>query len=385
MKVLHVITGLEGGGAERQLVYLLRGSTGGQIHHEVVSLLDGGVYEQDVRATGAELHTLNLARNRLSPLALLRLASLIRRRRPDIVQTWLYHADLIGLLAARLAGGAPVVWTLRSSQLELEHYSKLTGLTIRALSRLSRWPAAILANSTVGMNGHLAIGYRPKWAQVIPNGIDTNTFRPSESAREDVRAELGIGADTPLIGCIARYDPMKDHLNVFSAFARVAGSARLLLAGKGTEPANRELTGQIALAELGPERVIRLGERRDADRIIAALDVLVLGSAFGEGFPNALGEAMACGTPCVATDVGDNAAIIGGCGSVVPPRDPQALAEAMSRLLALSSDERRALGMRAREKIQKDYALSAMVRRYSEVYARLAPQKLCGYESFRGA
>jgi glycosyltransferase involved in cell wall biosynthesis len=385
MKVLHVITGLEGGGAERQLVYLLRGSAGSQIQHEVVSLLDGGVYGRDVRATGAELHALNMARNRFSPLALFRLASLIHRSRPDIVQTWLYHADLIGLLAARLAGGPPVVWTLRSSQLELQHYSKLTGLTIRALSRLSRWPAAILSNSTAGMNAHLTFGYQPKWAQVIPNGIDTNAFRPSESAREQVRAELGIGADTPLIGCIARCDPMKDHLNVFSAFGRVGADARLLLAGKGTEPGNHKLSSQIRLGGLGPEQVIGLGDRRDTHRIIAALDVLVLGSAFGEGFPNALGEAMACGVPCVATDVGDNAAIIGGCGAVAPPRDPRALAEAMSQLLALSSDERRALGLRARERIQKNYALSAMVRRYSEVYARLAPQKLCGYESLRSA
>ena len=385
MKILHVITGLEGGGAERQLVYLLRGSAGTHIQHEVVSLLDEGVYGRDVRATGAELHTLNLARNRFSPSALFRLASLIHQSRPDIVQTWLYHADLIGLLAARLAGGAPVVWTLRSSQLELEHYSKLTGLTIKALSHLSRWPAAILSNSTAGMDAHLAFGYRPRWARVIPNGIDTSTFRPSESARQEVRAELGIGADTPLIGCIARCDPMKDHLNVFSAFARVSGNARLLLAGKGTEPDNHKLAGQIRLGGLGPEQVIRLGDRRDTNRVIAALDVLVLGSAFGEGFPNALGEAMACGVPCVATDVGDNTAIVGGCGRVVPPRNPQALAEAMCQLLALSSDERRALGLRARERIQKDYALSAMVRRYSEVYAHLAPQRLCGYESLRSA
>jgi glycosyltransferase involved in cell wall biosynthesis len=385
MKILHVITGLEGGGAERQLVYLLRGSAGTHIQHEVVSLLDEGVYGRDVRATGAKLHTLNLARSRFSPSALFRLASLIHRSRPDIVQTWLYHADLIGLLAARLAGGAPVVWTLRSSQLELEHYSKLTGLAIKALSRLSRWPAGILANSTAGMDAHVAFGYQPRWSRVIPNGIDTNAFQPSEATRKEVRAELGIGADTPLIGCIARCDPMKDHLNVFAAFARVAGDARLLLAGKGTEPDNQKLSGQIRLGGLGPEQVIRLGDRRDTHRIIAALDVLVLGSAFGEGFPNALGEAMACGVPCVATNVGDNAAILGGCGHVVSPRDSQALAEATSQLLALSSDERRALGLRARERIQKDYSLSAMVRRYSEVYALLARQTLYGYESLRSA
>jgi glycosyltransferase involved in cell wall biosynthesis len=385
MKVLHIITGLDGGGAERQLVNLLRGSKGIPIQHEVVSLLDAGVYGRDIRATGANLHTLNLARNRFSPSALFRLASLIHRSRPDIVQTWLYHADLIGLLAARLAGRAPVVWTLRSSQLELQHYSKLTGLTIKTLSRLSRWPAAILSNSTAGMNAHLAFGYRPRWSRIIPNGIDTNTFQPSVSAREEVRAELGIGADTPLVGCIARCDPMKDHLNVFSAFARVAGDARLLLAGKGTEPGNHKLSSQIHLGGLGPEQVIRLGDRRDTHRIIAALDILVLGSAFGEGFPNALGEAMACGVPSVATDVGDNAAIIGACGRVAPPRDAQALAEATSQLLTLSSDERRALGLRARERIQKDYSLSTMVKRYSEVYSHLAPQTLYGYQSLRSA
>jgi glycosyltransferase involved in cell wall biosynthesis len=178
---------------------------------------------------------------------------------------------------------------------------------------------------------------------------------------------------------------MKDHLNVFAAFARVATDARLLLAGNGTEPGNHNLTAQMRIGGLGPEKVIRLGDRRDTHRIVAALDILVLGSAFGEGFPNALGEAMACGVPCVATDVGDNAAIVGGCGGVAPPRNPQALAETMSQLLALSSDERRALGLRARERIQKDYSLSAMVRGYSEVYAHLAPQKLSGYESFRSA
>src|SRR5262249_10789022 len=275
MKVLHVITGLKGGGAERQLVYLLRGSTDIQIQHEVVSLLDGGVYGGEVRSAGAELHTLNMTRNRISPSALLRLAKLIHRSRPDIVQTWLYHADLIGLLAARLAGRFPVVWTLRSSELELRHYSRLTGHIVRALSRLSPWPAAIVSNSTSGMNAHIEIGYRPRLARVIPNGIDTNTFRPSNSAREDIRAELGVRTDTPLIGCIARCDPMKDHFNVFQAFAHIRGNARLLLAGNGTEPGNHELSGKMKLAGLAPERVIQLGERQDAHRIMAALDAFV--------------------------------------------------------------------------------------------------------------
>src|SRR5437867_289350 len=107
MKILHVITGLERGGAERQLINLLRASIAHGIQYDVVSLLDGGVYHDEVRTAGAELHTLNMARNRISPGALFRLANLIQRSRPDIVQTWLYHADLIGLLAARLAGRFP--------------------------------------------------------------------------------------------------------------------------------------------------------------------------------------------------------------------------------------------------------------------------------------
>jgi glycosyltransferase involved in cell wall biosynthesis len=381
MKILHVITGLERGGAERQLINLLRASIAHGIQYEVVSLLDGGVYQGEVRSAGAELHTLNMTRNRISPSALFRLANLIRRSRPDIVQTWLYHADLIGLLAARLAGRFPVVWTLRSSELQLRHYSRLT----RALSRLSHWPAAIVSNSTAGMDAHVEIGYRPRLARVIPNGIDTNTFQPSDSAREAIRAELGIGAATRLIGCIARRDPMKDHLNVFKAFAHVLGDARLLLAGNGTEPGNHELCGQMRLAGLAPERVIQLGERQDAHRIMAALDFFVLGSAFGEGFPNVIGEAMACGVPCVATDVGDSAAIVGECGVITPPKDPQALVAAMGRLLALSFNERRALGLRARDRIQKEYPLSKMLAGYVEVYALLAPREQWSNQLLRSA
>jgi len=385
MKILHIITGLERGGAERQLINLLRASVSYGLQYEVVSLLDGGVYHGEVRSAGAELHTLNMTRNRISPSALFKLAKLIHRSRPDIVQTWLYHADLIGLLAARLAGRFPVVWTLRSSELELRHYSSLTGHIIRALSRLSHWPAAIVSNSTSGMNAHIEMGYRPRLARVIPNSIDTSTFRPSNSAREDIRAELGISADTPLIGCIARCDPMKDHFNVFQAFAHIRGNARLLLAGNGTEPGNHELSGKMKLAGLAPERVIQLGERQDAHRIMAALDAFVLGSAFGEGFPNVIGEAMACGVACVATDVGDSAAIIGDCGSVVPPKNPQALAATLGQLLELSSDERKALGLRARDRIQKEYSLSKMLAGYAEVYTLLAPKAQWSHELLRSA
>jgi len=385
MKVLHVITGLEGGGAERQLINLLRGSIAYQIQHDVTSLLDEGVYGADVRAAGAELHTLNMRRSWISPGALLRLANLIRRSRPNIVQTWLYHADLVGLLAARLAGSTPVVWTLRSSELELRHYSKRTGHIVKALRRLSHWPAAIASNSMAGMKTHLAIGYRPRLTRVIPNGIDSSIFCPSASARYEVRAELGIGAETALIGCIARRDPMKDHLNVFKAFAGISGDTRLLLAGNGTESDNHELSNQILSAGLAPERVIRLGERRDANRVMAALDIAVLGSSFGEGFPNVIGEAMACGVPCVATDVGDSAAIIDQWGEISPPGNPQALAAAMSRLLALSSDERRALGLRARERIQREYPISKMLSGYAQLYTQLVPQEQYGYESPRSA
>jgi glycosyltransferase involved in cell wall biosynthesis len=369
-RILHIITGLEAGGAERQLLNLVTALNSGRYHHDVVSLLEEGFFESDLRASGAGLYSLRLARGQIAPSALFRLAKLIRTRKPDLVQTWLYHADLAGLLTTWLGNNKPVIWTIRNSKLDTKHYSKRTAYMVPLLAQLSHLPAAIVANSVAGMEVHRQLGYRPKFAAVIPNGIDTSMFHPCGATRARVRAELGIADTEPVVGCIARRDPMKGHDALLRAFAGLAGHPRLLLAGRGTEAGNLELLGQIAAAGLDPARVIRLGERHDIERIMPALDVFVLASAFGEGFPNVIGEAMACGLPCVVTDVGDSARILGDCGEVAVPNDAAALTAAIERLLSLSLDQRFAIGAKARGRVEEKYNVSIMASNYASLYAR---------------
>lgn len=365
VKVLHVITGLGSGGAERQLASLVRCSDPGQVTHRVISLMDDGVYGADLRAAGVRLDSLNLRKGHFSPATGLTLARLMRGFKPDLVQTWLYHADLAGLLAAQLAGRPPVVWSLRCSDMPLHPM-------VRLLSLLSRWPAAVVANSDAGLAAHLRSGYHPRWSCVIPNGIDTEKFRPDPDARAQVRAAFDVPDDVTLVGCFARHDAMKDHAGLLAAFGRLDPSVRLMLAGTGTGPENEVLTAQMVAAGLDPKRLLRLGERRDVPNLQAALDLFVLGSAYGEGFPNAVAEAMACGLPVVATDTGDCRTIVGACGRVVPPRDPISLGDAMAELLALSVDDRSRLGAAARQRVITQWSLSAMVEAYLSLYIRLA-------------
>lgn len=375
LKILHVITGLGAGGAERQLATLVLNADRTRVRHEVVSLIDDGVWGEKLRARGVPVHTLGMNGRPGELLAFGRLARLIRGARPGLVQTWLYHADFAGLVGAKLAGGSPLLWTLRCSNVRLEHYSARTRILLRILALLSRSPRAIVANSQTGWDWHASLGYRPRRHQVIPNGIDTAEFRPDPAARDAVRAELGIPAGARVIGNLSRHDPMKDHPTFFRALAETQADAWVILAGIGTGPDNTALARQIAIAGLPPERVLRLGERRDVPRLLAALDLAVLSSSFGEGFPNVVAEAMACGIPSVATKVGDTAQVMGDCGIVVVPDDPAVLAHAMSEMLALGPAARTALGVRARARIEAQFSVPVMVAAYEALYRELTSEK----------
>jgi len=368
IKVLHVITGLGAGGAERQLATLALRSDPSRVRHEVVSLLDEGMWGTTLRQAGVTVHALRLTRKAPAPFALPRLARLYRRSGADIVQTWLYHADLAGILAAGLAGGPPVVWSLRCSRLDFRVYGMRTRLLVGLLAMLSRYPAAVVANAAEGRRWHVSLGYRPRRWEVIHNGIDCAEFRPDPEARRAVRSELDLAPDATLIGNLSRHDPMKDHPTLLAALARLNPNVRLLLAGGGTGAENASLSAQIAAAGIDPARVLRLGLRRDVPRLLAALDIAVLSSAFGEGFPNIVAEAMACGVPCAATAIGDTQELIDGCGEVAVPRDPAALGAAIARLLALDLAARTALGARARERIETRFSVDAMVSAHAHLY-----------------
>jgi glycosyltransferase involved in cell wall biosynthesis len=360
ISVLHVITGLGSGGAEAALTRLVCASHPGRFRHTVVSLTDDGIYGANLRAGGIEVHTLGLRRGAIDPLSIWRLAMLARRVRPHIVQSWLYHADLLATLATRRKGRA-LIWGLRCSDMDLRQYRPLTRLVLAVLARLSPLPDVVVANSQCGRDYHAdVLGYRPKQWRVIANGFDMDHFRPAPAAGAAVRAELGLPQGVPVVGVVARLDPMKDHATFLDAFARlqaVLPGVRAVLVGRGVEQLD------------APPAVLRLGERRDVARLLTAFDVCCLPSAFGEGFPNVLGEAMASGVPCVATRVGDAERIIGECGRVVAPRDAVALAGALAELLC--SPERAVLGEQARQRIQRHFSMPSIVAAYEALWEAL--------------
>jgi glycosyltransferase involved in cell wall biosynthesis len=338
----------------------------------VVSMTDRGVMGDVIEQGGTEVLTLGVRRGVPDPRALFRLRSLLRQRQPDVVQSWMYHADVLSALACRNTG-IPVLWNVRCSEVERRDYSIISGLTIRAAARLSHLPSGVVVNSMAGRDYHHRIGFRPRAWHFIPNGFDLERFRPNPDFRREVRRELGLADDTPLVGMLARFDPMKDHANFFEAAAAVARQtpAHFLLAGEGVTDLNPDLLRLRANPDLAG-RVHLLGYRRDVETVLAALDVHVLSSAYGEGFPNVIGEAMACGVTCVTTSVGDAAEIVGADGFVVPRRDAAALVRAIMSAVTLSPSERLVRGRSARERIQRQFSMAAIISKYENLYASVA-------------
>jgi glycosyltransferase involved in cell wall biosynthesis len=364
--ILHLITGLDTGGAELMLVRLVGRLDPGR-HRSVVVVMTGpGSLAPALRRAGVEYYSLDMRRGRPDPRGAARLITILRRVRPEILQTWLYHADLLGLVGRALSRtSCRLIWNIQCTEMAD------AGALRRLLAWWSQVPDAIVVNSLEGRNFHEAQGYRPRRWVHIPNGCDTAAFSFDAAARRALRREWRIADDMVAIGLAARYHPMKDHDNFLAAAAQLAArrdDAVFLLAGAGVDAANRTLTAAIAAHGLG-DRIRLLGNRDDMARVYSALDIASLSSAYGEGCPNVLVEAMACGLPCVATDCGDAALLIGQDGLVVPPRDPAALAAASERLAALGPEGRRRLGEEARRRMVADHDVAVIAARYEALYS----------------
>lgn len=375
MKVVHVITGLQMGGAEMMLLRLLKQLRGSDYDPYVVGLTEPGPISDEIANLGVPIEALAAKRGAPSPATVFRVARIIRRVRPDVVQTWMYHSDLIGGLAARAAGSPPVAWGLHHSNLSPAFNKRSTLMTARTCARLSRvLPAAIVCCAESTMRLHAELGYDEEKLLVIPNGFDVEAFRPDPAARADVRRELGLPDEARLVGMVARFHPQKDH----QTFVQAAGLVRarrddthFVLCGGFLDWNNAELVRWIEEAG-ARDRFHLLGPRSDVSRIQASLDVAALSSQGGEAMPLAIGEAMACGVPCAVTDVGDAALLVGDTGRVAPPRDPEALAAACLSLLSLPADAHARLGAAARRLIAERYSLSETAARYLELHEHLA-------------
>jgi len=370
LRILHVITGLGRGGAEAVLSRVVA-ATQADFRHVVVALRDRGHYAPILEAQGIRVHALGMNYGMSIPAKVKQLASIMRDERPDIVQTWMYHADLIGGAAARLASVRPVLWGIRNTNLSALAIRRSTRIIAWLGARLSSFvPDAIVCNSHESARVHAAFGYNSQLMRVIPNGYDVTCFRPNTTLRESTRAALGIAREHVLLGMVARWDPQKDHANLLAAIGNVARrepDVRLLLVGDGMERPNLSLMRLVSDAGLD-DRVILAGPRNDIPAIMNALDLHVL-SSLGESFPNVVAEAMACGTPCATTDVGDAKLIVGETGWVAPPRDAESLAQAVGRAIAAIRHEgRAALGARARARIVENFEISRMTAAYAELW-----------------
>jgi glycosyltransferase involved in cell wall biosynthesis len=373
IKLVHIINSLEYGGAEIMLASLLERTDRDRFEPVVVALIDEMTLADRIESLGIPIRVIGMRPGVPDPRGIVRLARLLRRERPDVVQTWMDHANLIGGLALALSSRAPLVWGVHHANHDTPHAKRTTLWTVAACARLSsRLPSRIVFCSESARRQYALRGFAREPMTVIPNGFDLDLFRPDFQARVEVRRELGLGADATLIGLVARFDPLKDHATFLRAAALMARGhpdLHFLLCGSGVDANNPALTATIDALGLR-EKCHLLGPRRDVARIQASLD-LATSSSISEAFPLVIGEAMASGVPCVATDVGDSAIMIGATGRIVAPGDPRALADACREVLDLAPECRRRLGREARRRIEENYNIHSITNQYLALYEDL--------------
>lgn len=366
LKVLHIISTLDVGGAEQNLFRLLASMDRDSFVNEVACMKIPGPMGRQIEGLGISVHSLGMKKGTPELRAVLRLRFLTSLFRPDIVQCWMYHANLMGMT---LLHPRRLLWNIRCSDMDLTQYGTLYRLTVLTGARLSRMPAAVITNSEAGRSAHERLGYRPKQWITIPNGFDTDIFRPDAPARAAMRQKLGIPEYAFVIGLIGRMDPMKDHATFFRAAAMFLAEhpdTHFVLAGRGVTRGNRDMTDLMReLPETGTFHL--LDERPDVPQILACLDV-ASSSSISEGFPNAIGEAMACGIPCAATDAGDTAVLMGDSGILVRRRCPEDLCRAWDTLARLGREDRVDMGRKARARIQQHYTQEKTTGSYERVY-----------------
>lgn len=357
------------------LYKLLSSMNQSRFESTVVSMMDKGSVGARIEALGIPVYELGMINGRPTIGAMWRLIRLLRSLEPDIIQGWMYHGNISALLVKIfIAKHPPVLWNIRQTLYSMEKEKWLTQLVIRTASYLSAMAARIIYNSRVSTIQHETIGYRSGKRIILSNGFDIKRFCPSVDTLNIKHQALGFDENTLVIGLFARYHPMKDHTNFINA-ANIVYLTRpdvhYVLVGRNVSSSNPDML-ELVNASAARDNFHLLGERSDIPELMAAIDIAVVSSAWGEGFSNALGEAMACGTPCVVTDVGDSAWILGeSSGEVVAPRDPDALAAGMLKLLNMEKEKRRALGHNARQRIVDEFSIEKIAHQYEVLYEQV--------------
>jgi glycosyltransferase involved in cell wall biosynthesis len=367
--IVHIITGLGDGGAEAVLFRLCTADTGHR--HLVISLGDLGKYGPLLQERDISVTAMRMPRGRVTLSGLWLMWRKLRKLRPDAIQTWMYHANLLGGIVARLAGYPNVIWGIHHTTLDPRHHPRVTIMVAQLCARLSRLvPRHIICCAEQSRTIHARLGYDSSRMRVVPNGYDLTIFRPDPTARAALRAELDLDPAAPVIGFVARFDPQKDHGNLLAALSLLKRRGlypTCLLIGSGMTEGNGVLTDLID--RLGIKNQVRfLGRRSDIPAVMNALDLHVM-SSLGEAFPNVLAQAMACGTPCVSTDVGDAASIIGDTGWIVPAQDAVSLAEAITKALSeIGGPSWQARRVTAYQRVESLFSIERMAEGYHTIW-----------------
>ncbi len=374
IKALHIINGLAIGGAEMNLVRLLGAMDRRRFESTVVSLRPIGSLAPRLRGLGVRTEMLGMRGVTTALASMPKLIRLIKEVRPNVVHTSMYHASLLGLLANRFAGNAPLIWSVHSSELDFSTYSLGLKPVFKLLGHLASIPDAVVFNSYVSHQWHQQLGFKFRRWQLIPNGVDTNIFCPDSNAGAHLRRELGLIADDLIIGTVGRFHPQKDYPTFLRAFAELCHTvpnAHAVIVGPELNPANRELAQLGEILDIG-SRLHMLGPRFDIQSIAAGFDLFVLASAFAETCPTVLIEAMACGVPCVTTDVGDSARIVADTGKIVSARNASALAAACAEVLSCLGASS---SVAARRRIQERYSLEIMTKGFTDLFEDLVNRR----------
>lgn len=378
IRVAHVITGLQVGGAETMLWQLLKHSDTPERSCIVVTLISGGEIADEITRLGVPVYHLGVR----SSLDFGRALWLTRRRLrafvPHVVQGWMSHANWISALSVvGLPVRPSVCWGIHYTHFDPQTSGRASWLMTKSLPGLARRRVdKIVCCSRAAADARRDEGYPADRLVFQPNGFDTSRFEPSKDRRQAARADLNLGADDLVVGVVANDTPSKDYRNLLEAVKLAKDQApalRLVACGHGVtldNPRIGEWTRELGIAD----HVRFLGPRRDIPEVMNAFDLFTSPSR-AEAFPLVVGEAMSCGLPCVVTDVGDSAYLVGNGGMVVPPRDPQRLAAGWIALLGLPPDTRRALGLAARQRILERFDIRAVARSYASLYRSLSPEQ----------
>lgn len=368
VRICHIIGGLDVGGAERFLFRLIRYMDHQQFETSVISLGELGSIGKELVELGVEVKTIGMTKTPMDVFRFFKLLKILHTTKPDIVQTWLYLSDLIGGVACKILS-IPVLWSVRQSNLDTNVNERLTMLAARASAILSnKIPYFVIYCAEAAKRSHQKFGYCGS-NYVIPNGVNTELYQPNDDARKAFRQQLNIPDDVVLIGMVARYHPQKGHADFIRMAAQLTSSNRALgfiLIGDGMDKTNTDIARLLEKYSL-ENKLLLVGYQRNIPKVMNGLDIYVSAS-LGEGWPNVLAEAMSCGLPCVATDVGDTKNILGDTGELVQPESPSSLASGVETLLSLGNEEFEQRKVESRQRIVDSFQINQSVMQYQALY-----------------